>query len=275
MNIEVLVCLDVDGTLVDADGNIFPGAQDLVSISKPGVAVALCSARPPISLHRLSRSCGGCEFIIGYQGAIGCSTKPGRSTLWRETIPPEIVTKIVDIAYRHSLDAWFFDEESWYCDSMTPAVYREESIIRLTPKILGVAPLNLLKISLIEEESCKSITSLNPALIESISNVEGFLSHPYMLEIVSKTVGPLKGVDQLRNFIGNPEIEIICVGDAQNDLGMLSIADMALTFEDSILAKNQMGIRTVPSPENGGLVIVHDMIISRLVTKLEQYDSPP
>lgn len=247
-----LLCLDVDGTLVDCHGRLYPGATELVDFGRQRCEVALCSARPISSLELVSTMLGGVEFLVGLQGAIAIAP-PNAEALWSIELDAEDLSELKSVALHMGLELWCYDVHRWICGAATSAVEREAAIIGVEPIIAALRPGAMCKVALVDRAPGGERKLLDVAYQMRHSSLMCSLSHPYMLEVVSKSVGVEKGLGRLKATRGAACGAIVSVGDSENDVGLLSASDRSFSFVDCAPAGLVGGVNIVASPGEGGL----------------------
>jgi HAD superfamily hydrolase (TIGR01484 family) len=250
----IIICLDVDGTLVDSKGQLFSGAENIRKLRRKNVIIGLCSARSISSLKKIATSIGGVDFLIGLQGA-HCIALDGMDyhTKWMESLSSENIAEIKRFVESNSLEFWLYSLEGWHCKYATPAVMMERSIVKEIPIIGEVNPNSVQKASIVLPVSRRDDRVEFDVSTLKISGTNIFASHPYMLELVSSSVGVCKGVDRLRFEYDDNDVLIVALGDSRNDIGMLTNADLPFTFEGTSIENEIENVQKIPSPHNDGL----------------------
>lgn len=238
-----LLLADVDGTLVDAAGQLWPETYGIVSAAKASDwTVALCSARPAWSICSLADRLGsGVQYAVSFQGAMvssrvafgGIESHDNWKTIRRCVLDSGVVESIeMLISPEDSL--WCYTESDWRIRSVNEAAKFESKVVGATWTVVGSSRNDdpLLKILIIRAKNPEGLLAeLTSACLPVVCSI----SQPGYIEVVSDAVHDDKGAAVLRTLERSGESfpRTVAIGDGRNDLGMFSEADFAITFDDA------------------------------------------
>jgi HAD superfamily hydrolase (TIGR01484 family) len=263
---RLAICLDVDGTIVDPTGQLYPDAISLVGLRSVGGLLGLCSARPLGSLRKLARRLGAVDFLIGLQGA-AASKLPlaGEVPMWSVPLDPSDVARINDIASNSAIEVWFYTYDAWYCGTRSIAVEREASIIDLLPETGYDIDGPVLKAAYVcSDMRDTGILDDAERMLARYCSLQASRSHPYMMEIVSVRAGHSKGADRLAEGLGIQQLRIAAVGDSHNDVGLLRAVELPFTFIGSPAAGLVPFAVIMDPPDKGGLQQISTSLMQQL-----------
>jgi len=246
-----MLLLDVDGTLVDPSGVLYPGAQYLAKVGRRAGKIALCSARPIASLELVGKLLGGADILVGLQGAIACrGTCP--PYLWAQPLKRDELAIVRALTQSLPLELWLYDEREWFCDSLSSAVDLEVLTIGISPIAGRNAPRSAYKLAVVDRSSAAAARLDELRLELAQQGIRCSRTHTHMLEVVASAVGPDKGISRLRLALGKEMTRFVAVGDGENDIGMLQAADLAFGFRGTDAANaTQQSIKVAPASEGG------------------------
>lgn len=260
----VLLACDLDGTVLDQQGQLVPGVREFIRGLSAAVCVALCSARPPRSVQRVAMELGRVAHASALQGAVIQACSPGPVCQWRTqievAIEPDALREVTE--YVAPRPTWWYSCREWLVDSVSAAAQLEASIIGYSwDGLLREAP---------QHEACK-LLAIEPdrarELIEEVDAlglpVRCYESKPGYVEVVSAAVAPDKGVEALRGLVdgrGQAVGRVFAIGDGLNDLGMLSAADTAFTFADADPALLGVADVVLPADRSAALCELADRV---------------
>ncbi len=236
-----LLCIDIDGTLLDDDKKLLPQVIDsLKKETAKGVRIALISGRMPAGV-------GLIEQKLGIQCVKACNAGSyilmGDKCISSRTLQPKTMKIIYNkIAKKNHLPLWVFHEEKWFVTDIDKQVKKEIEIIRYEPEVIdaeaaalrweaeGIGPNKLL----IAAESDKI-----PRLYEEIrdlglSDIDQASSSDIFIEIFPSGVD--KG-EALREICRNLEIdrnEVVAFGDHELDIPLIEAAGIGIAMGNAI-----------------------------------------
>jgi len=257
--------LDVDGTLVDRRGEIFPGAFELVSTAESlGLTTALCSARSTVGLLPVARALLNVRWLSALGGAklvrIEREFSGAHLTDVAQTaIDPETCVTLMTLFADAGLQTWAFTSDAWFVSSVSERVRYE---VRTNDSVFTLAPLpSFPSDGILKYVIPQADLSAYRALYKDSQElgVSVAFSTKHQLEIVSLSVAD-KGVSALKAFLGQLDTACIAVGDGMNDIPMLRAASLGYTFMDSPRALKAVANSVLPSDRTMALSVVRDSL---------------
>lgn len=231
-----LVALDMDGTLLKEDKTISSKSFAAIKCAKEnGVKVVLTTGRPLEGIKRYLKQLNLVnedDYAIAFNGALIQNVKTG------EVIAENIMTH-QDLKYLYTLSLKLkVNVHALTYDSVLTPKWSKYSQLEATQNQtpLDIVDFNnldssipLVKIMFIDEAEIldRVIKNLPEEVYEKYTVVR---SCPYFLEFLNKTVNKGFGVETLADSLGIKREEIICVGDAGNDVHMIKYAGLGVAM---------------------------------------------
>ncbi len=112
-NRVALVISDVDGTLLDDNKQLSPGAPAAVQrLYAAGLRFSIASARPPRMVRELVNRLRVGEPFACFNGALIVS--PDETVLHKVSMAPHDAQVVADRILSHGFDLWVWTDDDWY-----------------------------------------------------------------------------------------------------------------------------------------------------------------
>lgn len=262
-----LVALDMDGTLLKEDKTI--SKENLAAIEnakKNGVKVILATGRPTKGIEKYLKQLNLIsenDYAVAFNGAVVQNTKTG-----------EIIAKnymnLDDLEYLYSLSK----ELKVNIHALTPysCITPKSNQYSELEATLNNIPLEILdfdnvdkdttivKIMFIDPENIlnKAIEKLPKDIVDRYTIVR---SAPYFLEFINKKVNKGFGVEVLANSLGINQEEVICMGDAGNDIHMIEYAGLGVAMGNAFPEVKKIANYITKTNEDHGVAHVINKFI--------------
>ena len=238
-----LLALDIDGTLVNHEFHIADRTVAAIrGAVRLGVRVSLATGRTPSSAVTYANRIGLTEPIIGHQGAL-VRAMPARREAW-DPDSQRYVGRVGRILHHEPLAAAVVREALAWCrdrgldphmnDRERFIVWDEDPRFEDYSAFLGPAAVVVPDIlAAADRPMSKVISSGEPPLPMELyplakahfaGRADATLSHPRFLEFVAPGVSKGRAVAWLAHRAGIPMSQVMTIGDAFNDLEMISDA---------------------------------------------------
>lgn len=232
-----MICLDIDGTLVNSKHQITDKTKNVIQrLTRDfNIPVILVSARPPSGIFFLQEELNIVQPIICYSGAL-IAEKPYK-VLLNVTIETEYLRRIYEIAKAENIHISIYKDDKWYVEEMDKWAAQEGKITNLVPE---VAEYNSLfqkwkaegkganKILCMGEPGC--IDKLNERLMTGGFGLNIYPSKPTYLEIMPKGASKTSAIEFLRQRYSLEQSEIVAIGDNYNDVDMIKYAGLGIAM---------------------------------------------
>jgi len=258
-----MLCLDIDGTLLNSNHKISVETKNIISkLSKEkNIPVILVSARMPKGIDFLQEELEIKEPIICYSGALVLDKK--YNTIFKNYIQSENVRKIIEKTKKYNLHVSIYSDERWIIEKNDKWSKIESDIICRKPEILEFDYLTtnlncgVNKILVIGDED--EISEINKLLNEELGNqLNIYQSKSTYLEIMNKDVSKPKAIEQLLSLYDIDSSEIVAIGDNYNDVDMLKYAGVGVAMGNSPeKVKHSSDFITLSNDEDGIVTAVN------------------
>ena len=229
-----LVCLDIDGTLLDSENRIRPRVKEAVrAVRGLGIPVVLVSARGPGGILFLYNQLEIASPVICYNGAL--ILDEDCSPVYSREISPAQARQAEAIARDMGLHLSVYRNGRWYVGAADDWGAREGGITRMTPAITDLSAL-LEEWDRQGQGPHKLLCMARPGEILAIQDRVGALdldvyrSMPIYLEMTAKGVSKSGAIDWLVRRLGIRPDQVLAAGDNFNDLPMLLYAGMGVAM---------------------------------------------
>ncbi len=264
-----LVALDMDGTLLNKNKTISKeNFEAIENVRKKGVQVVLATGRPIKGIEKYLKELNlltGNDYAVAFNGAVVQNTKTG------EVLSKNLMS-IDDLKYLYSLskDLGVNIHALTLNTCITP---KHSKYSQLESDMNGI-PLDIVdfdsidpnttivKIMFIDDESLLD-TVIKKLPAEIYNQYTVVKSAPFFLEFINKKVNKGFGVEVLAKNLGIKKEEIICMGDAGNDIHMVEYAGLGVAMGNAFPElKEVANYVTKTNEENGVAHVINKFILN-------------
>ncbi|MGH7177110.1 MAG: Cof-type HAD-IIB family hydrolase [Tepidisphaeraceae bacterium] len=252
-----LVAVDLDGTLLTSAKDVSPPtAAALRALSQRGVKVVIASARPPRSVRHIYADLALDTLQINYNGAL-IWDEPNQRPIFHRPMGGEVVRAIVDSARRafdrvlvscEIMDRWFTDRPDQTYTTETGRMFKPDVI----GPIASFCDQPVTKLMLLGEPNMmQQLQSLiSEQFREKVSVIH---ADDDLLQIMDKRVSKAVALRKLAGLYRIRPREIMAIGDAPNDVGMLKLAGIAVAMNNAHDVVKQAAHWVAPSNDDHGV----------------------
>ncbi|PKH03286.1 Cof-type HAD-IIB family hydrolase [Psychromonas sp. MB-3u-54] len=235
-----LVVLDMDGTLLNSQKEITSRVRTAINAAKGiGIKVVLASGRPIDGMLPALEALG---LNTNDDYVLTCNASLTLNAGSKEVIRSEFLTgqdarDIYHLSVKLGVNTHAYSAKQGL---ITPKISKytehEADINQIEINICDFTTLapddEMLKIMMIDEAEAltAAINRLPDSFQEKYSMAQ---SAPFFYEFMSKKSGKANGVAALADYLGLTHEEVICVGDAGNDLEMLQYAGLGIAMANA------------------------------------------
>lgn len=230
-----MVCLDIDGTLLNSNHKISKKTKDIIKIvaNEKQIPVILVSARMPKGIMYLQKELEIKQPIICYSGALVLD-KDGK-IISKEVINASSFEEIYKFVHNLNIHISVYKDDEWYVEDMDEWAKQEGEITKITPIVIDFSKL----IKSWKEEGAgpnKVLCMANPNEINILKeNIKGdnlniYPSKPTYLEIMPIKASKTSAINFLQKKFDIEKSDIISMGDNYNDIDMIEYAGLGIAM---------------------------------------------
>ncbi|MCI8269606.1 MAG: HAD family hydrolase [Lachnospiraceae bacterium] len=255
-----LICLDVDGTLLNDEKRVpEPVKESLQKAHRMGIPIALVTGRMPVAAELVEK-----ELSIPCIKACSAGTYilQGEECIHARYLPLEAAQRIYEnfLADEH-LPLWIFRGRKWYVTSVDFYVERESRIICHEPELVDMETLAR-EWRIQGREPNKLLIGANPETIchiqermkvEGLSGVDMARSADIYLEIFPEGATKGEALEAICKKLAIRPEETIAFGDQELDIPMLKKAGTAIAMGNAIQEVKEVADFVTKSNNDAGI----------------------
>lgn len=233
-----LVCIDLDGTLLDKNKYITEeNIKEIKRASSLGVKVVLTTGRPLDGFYKYVKQLNldnGDNYSIAFNSALIFNNK---KIINKNCLNGTNLKEIYDLSKQLKANIHAFDLKGVITPKVSKYTLHETTINNIPYRIVDFNNINnneeIIKVMLVDEPDClDSYIKKIPKYFYDKYNI--VRSAPFFLEFLKKDVDKISGVKYLANHLNISDDEIITIGDAGNDFKMISECKMGVAMKNSM-----------------------------------------
>ncbi|MCY6371118.1 sugar-phosphatase [Clostridium ganghwense] len=263
-----LIALDMDGTLLKEDKSI--SEENYIAIKKAkekGVKVVLSTGRPQKGIEKYLKELNLLsdeDYCVTYNGSVIQNTGTNE-ILYKKLLTCEDAHYLYDLSKKLDINIHALTTTSCIAPKLTKYTELEVTMNGINFEEVDFATLTdstpIVKIMLIDEPEklSEAIEKLPEEVYEKYTVVR---SAPFFLEFLDKTVNKGAGVKALAESLGINQNEVICMGDAGNDLHMIKYAGLGVAMGNAFLeVKKAADYITYTNEDDGVAHVINKFIL--------------
>ncbi|MBV7271698.1 sugar-phosphatase [Clostridiaceae bacterium UIB06] len=262
-----LVALDMDGTLLKEDKTI--SKENLTAIEKAkenGVKFVLATGRPIKGIEKYLKQLdliGENDYAVSFNGAVIQNTKTGE-IIAKSYMNLNDLKYLYELSKKLNVNIHFLTPSSCVTPKINKYSQLESDLNNIPLEIVDFDNIDknttIVKIMFIDHESI--LDKVIKKLPEDINNRYTVLrSAPYFLEFINKEVNKGFGVKTLAKNLGINQEEIICMGDAENDIHMIKYAGLGVAMGNAFPIVKEVANYVTKTNEGHGVAHVINKFI--------------
>lgn len=233
-----MLVVDIDGTLVDSDGNISSEDREAVAKARSlGIRVSLSTGRGIKASLSVIDQLALDGYHIFCDGALISSPHDGKE-VYAQPLSQAAVTDMIDFAHRHGVDLELFSTTNYFAERETWSTEAHREFFGVEATLVDFDELH-------EERIIKGgLVTINPQEAAKASefcrHFEGRLHFSYarapaypdvdFINIIAPDVSKGKALEALASFLGLSLAEVMAVGDGTNDISLLTSAGLGVAM---------------------------------------------
>ena len=238
MNKFKMICLDIDGTLLNSEHKISQKTKEVIEIAanEKQIPVILVSARMPKGILFLQKELNIRQPIICYSGALVVDEKA--NILSNCGISILDVRQVYNFVKEIGVHMSLYKDDEWYIEEIDEWAEQESEITNIIPNIIYFTDL----FNLWDQEKSgpnKILCMAEPNKIKALdvliksynsNNLNIYPSKPTYLEIMPNNVSKTSAIEILMRKFNIKRSEIIAIGDNYNDIDMIQFAGIGIAM---------------------------------------------
>jgi len=252
-----LVCVDVDGTLVGSEGVIAERVWPAVErVRAGGVHVALCSGRPAFGITRgLAQRLdpGGWHVFQNGSSVLNVATGESHS----RPLPPDAVQGLVARARATGRVLELYSDGDYAVESTLPRARRHAELLGVPFRardLLSLAGAIVRAQWVVSPEDADEIVAEPPSELNLARSLSPVMPGTAFVALTAPGVDKASGVRSVAAAYRVPLAEVMMVGDAENDLGVMREVGWPVAMGNAEPVVQAAARRTVGHVDDGGLV---------------------
>jgi len=231
-----LICIDMDGTLLDDKGKI--SEENMEAIKKAydkGIMIAIATGRGVTSAEYHLGLIGVEGMIIALNGSY-IKERGSNIFIFKCPLTMSEVKNIYEVVERHDIKAYFntIDTSISNRKIVEEVINRykgQGSKIQFCENIATLEKFNgeILKVSIINENNIELFNRVKKEL-KDMEMFEVVDSNTDYVEIMKNGCSKGRAVKMLAEIIGITRDEVVCIGDNENDIAMIEYAGLGIAM---------------------------------------------
>ena len=253
-----LVAVDLDGTLLNDSKEVTEQtAGALTSLPQRDVKLIIASARPPRSTRHIYQALGLDTLQINYNGAL-IWDEPGQRAVFHRPITGRLARSIIETA-RDMFDETIVSAEvmdRWLTDRPDDGSHTTETGKLFPPDVIcsveEICAQPVTKLMLLGEP--RVILRLEDVLAESFEGRVTILKTDRdLLQLMHPQVSKAVALEKVAKWYGVPMEQVMAIGDAPNDVGMLQTAGVSVAMDNAHPLVKDVADWVAPSNNDHGV----------------------
>ena len=262
-----LIAVDMDGTLLKEDKTISDRTKKAIhGAREKGVKVVLASGRPIEGLNRYLKELdliSPSDYVMSFNGSIVQNTET-EQVIFKNILNGKDLKKLYALSKQIGVNIHAFTKKG----CVTPIM---NEYTKLEGRINGIDVYEIDYETISEDEEVIKVMFIDPepVLEEAIKRIpDSFYdeytivrSAPFFLEFLNKASSKGTGIKALGEYLKIPQQEIICIGDAGNDLDMIEFAGLGVAMGNAFKeVKEAADYVTLTNEEDGVAHVIEKFI---------------
>jgi Cof subfamily protein (haloacid dehalogenase superfamily) len=264
-----LVALDLDGTVLDAHGQLGTGVCEAVArVRDRGIDVVLCTGRRFRTARPIAEALELTGAIVVNNGALVKDIESGHS-LERNFLSPDVYDEAIGLMREHGPPLVYVDAYHEQLDFLTERVdeahpFQREyvddytEVCRIVPDLAASRPDGVIMISTMADGGAlAALRARAEAALGERVRTHALINKNYrghILEFLSPDSGKWAALRQLAEKRGVEIAEVAAIGDDTNDVEMIAGAGLGIAMGNATPAAREAACITVRSNAEGGVI---------------------
>lgn len=265
-----LIAVDMDGTLLGDNHAISEGSKKAIKRAREqGVQVVLATGRPLAGIEAFLEELdlvSDQDYAICYNGSIVQNTGTGE-VIAKQILNGSNLHQLYELSLELGVNIHAFSRNGLITPKASKYTQHEADLNGIDFQVVDFRDIeadeDIIKIMFVDDEEKlnRAISQLPQFVTETYTVVQ---SAPFFLEFLNKQSNKGEGVKKLAERLGISREEIICVGDAGNDLHMIEYAGLGVAMGNAFEEiKDAADFITKTNNENGVAHVIETFILAK------------
>lgn len=263
-----LIALDMDGTLLNEEKKI--SKENYLAIKQArekGIKVVLATGRPTKGIERYLGKLdliNDEDYCVTYNGSLVVNTGT-KEELTKILLTSEDVHYLYDLSKKLDVNIHALTTEGCIAPKLSKYTKLEIEMNDIPFHQIDFSAVDntipVAKVMFIDKENkiSSAIKNLPKEVYEKYTVVR---SEPFFLEFLDKKVNKGTGIKSLAEKLGIKQEEVICIGDAGNDIHMIKYAGLGVAMGNAFPeVKRVADYITLSNEENGVAHVINKFIL--------------
>jgi Cof subfamily protein (haloacid dehalogenase superfamily) len=263
-----LIALDMDGTLLNEQKKISKANYDAIQKArKKGIKVILASGRPLVGFNKYLNELkliSDEDFAVAFNGALVQSTK-NEKTISKTTLNLNDYKDLYELSKKLNVNIHALTENTVMTPKNSKYTELESEINNIPIEIIDVDNVavnaTIVKVMFVDEPTL--IDTLMDKIPKNIKDKYTIVrSAPFFLEFLDKSVNKGTGVSAIAKKLNIKQEEVICIGDAGNDIHMIKYAGLGVAMGNAFPeVKKSANYITYTNEKDGVAHVINKFIL--------------
>ncbi len=253
-----LIAIDMDGTLLKEDKTVSIKTKEAIKMATDkGVKVVLASGRPIIGLEPYLAELGlntEDDYVMSFNGSLVQNSK-SKEIIFESALKGSDLKSLYELSKELGVNIHAFDTKGCITPAMSEYTELEGRLNHIEVDIVDFNEVSddedIIKVMFVDPQDKleEAIKRLPKNIYDKYTIVR---SAPFFLEFLNKESNKGVGVAALAKHLGINKEEVICMGDAGNDLAMIEYAGMGVAMANAFdEVKEAANFITLSNEEDG------------------------
>ncbi|MFC2069866.1 Cof-type HAD-IIB family hydrolase [Chloroflexota bacterium] len=237
-----MLVVDIDGTLLDKNGNISEtDIKALAEAGDAGLRISLSTGRVVQASMRFIKQMELDGYHMFFDGALVYN--PGKEEeVYVEPISRELVRQMIEFARKVGLDFDLYSITHFFAERETWATDIRRDFFKIMPTLVDFKEIwqteRMIKGTLVvasDEEKAKAndfVRHFKDNLHFSWTRTPAYPDIDF-INVIAKDASKGKALEALVSFLGIELSEVMAVGDGVNDISLISIAGLGVAMDNA------------------------------------------
>jgi Cof subfamily protein (haloacid dehalogenase superfamily) len=263
-----LVLSDIDGTLLDNNKQLTPGAPVAVQrLYEAGIRFTLVSARPPQLTRELVRELHVSEPIACFNGAL--LVGPDGTILHQLPMSSSDAQTVANHVFAYGFDLWVFAGAEWFVSNPNgPHVAHQEELMKAKATPLhthAMSQFHVLKLVGVSDDHDAVAKAEKETADLPRTSISATRSSPYYLDVTDAKANKGEVVLTLSRMLQIPTGQIATIGDMSTDALMFHQSGVSIAMGNALDNVKSQAKYVTRSNQDDGFAYAMDRFVMGLL----------